>query len=101
MSCNLNRSFECIQTKKKNINQMEKHYCAEPCSNQSPKLNINRIKLLFLKFLKQFNIQELNFVIKFLKYLLNKYDSDIIELLGRLFKLKKNQYFLILIFEIL
>jgi hypothetical protein len=54
-----------------------------------------------LKFLKQFNIQELNFVIKFLKYLLNKYDSDIIELLGRLFKLKKNQYFLILIFEIL
>ncbi len=89
---NLNERIECIHTKTKS-NLTEKYCSLESYSNQSSKMNINRIKLLFLGFLKQFSTQELDFVITFLKHVLNKYDSSLIDLMGNFFRyLKINSF---------
>lgn len=53
-------------------------------SRQFKKLQIKRIKHLFLIFLRKFDIDEYHMLLKFLKYIVKKYSNNSDELIGRL-----------------
>lgn len=80
---------ESFRSKPCKLYRISKPICHSAATSQKypiNKYNIKRIKGLLLVFLKQFDIDEFRFLIKYLKNLLDRYHTNPIEIFSNYFK---------------